>query len=93
MARYTVVCPKEFDDALVDQWLRSDSTGRKRLTKASHLIQQWLRQIPLDLGQPLSSETTVRVWVFSVMGKPVIVEYQVQDEDRIVTVLRVKVAT
>ena len=87
MARFTVIWPKDVDDAYVDLWLRSDSPRREVLTQAAHLIQIWLGNIPANIGRPVGSAPGMRGWVLP-LDTHVSVLYHVNEPDRLVTILQ-----
>jgi hypothetical protein len=79
---YTVVWKQVAEDVLTLLWIKADD--REAITAAANQIDQLLRSNPELYGE--SREGNERVWIVP----PLVVVFEVQDQDRIVTVLSVR---
>ena len=79
---YTVVWKRSADDSLVELWM--NSTDRTAITAAVKEIDAQLGQSPLEVGE--SREIDYRILCIL----PLVVAYRVSEDDRLVTVVKVR---
>lgn len=85
MTRFTVVWQPRAQDQLARIWL--DSNFRADITAASDQIDAELRINPEEKGRSISDH------LWSVRVGPLVVVFEISNEDRIVIVWRVKLKT
>ncbi len=92
MDRHTVLWSGDVQDDFTKLWVGSDSSGRNRLTDIANTVDRELAVSPESLGEPLPSDPKLRVWELPGFSPPVSVAYEVLPDDRVVRVLRFRLA-
>jgi len=92
MARHTVLWSGDVQGDFTELWVDSDSSRRNRLTDIANTVDRELAVSPEALGELLPSEPELRVWELPGFSPPVSVVYEVLPDDRVVRVLRLRLA-
>lgn len=92
MDRFTVVWSRDVQDDFIDLWLNSDSGQRHRLRDIANTVDRELAVSPEAKGGPLPSEPGLRVWELSGFSPRAWAVFEVQSDDRMVRVLRIRLA-
>ena len=79
--RYTVVWNQDVQDELGQLWI--DSGNKKGIAQAADRIDWELMNSPADKGEPFGDR-------FHIIEVPLQIIYQVSEDDRLVTVLQVR---
>jgi len=82
---YTVVWVESAVLKLADAWTQADSADRTANTAAAHRVDEKLRLDPVEAGE--SRDDKRRIYV----DLPLVVVYELTEDDRLVTVLDVVV--
>jgi hypothetical protein len=90
--RYTVVWAVDVQDDFIEQWIRADSSGRKRLREIANAIDQNLAIAPDTQGSSIPSDPALKVCDLAAFGPHATAVFEILPDDRIVRVLRISVA-
>jgi hypothetical protein len=89
---FTVVWDQDADDKLTTLWIQAETKSeRDAITDAAYRIDRELRRDPYRKALPLEQPSGPPLWLFR--ADPLAVVVQVKEQDRLVRVLQVELAS